>query len=189
MEDRYENGECRPCSKASKAKWRTENPEQVESNNAKYRAENPEKLKAKDAKWYAENQEKAKATHAKWQAKNRDYSAKQRRERRKINVQFRLACNLRARLTMSIKNNQKVGSAVRDLGCSVSELKLHLENLFQPGMCWENWSRNGWHIDHIIPLSKFDLSDREQLLKACHFTNLQPLWAHGPGGNLSKVNK
>ena len=50
-------------------------------------------------------------------------------------------------------------------------------------MSWENHSQTGWHIDHIKPLSRFDLSDREQFLEACHYSNLQPLWAED---NLSK---
>jgi hypothetical protein len=44
-------------------------------------------------------------------------------------------------------------------------------------MTWENWSVNGWHIDHIKPLSSFDLTDTEQLKEACSYNNLQPLWA------------
>ena len=108
------------------------------------------------------------------------------RKKSQSDPQFRLARRLRTRLYGSIKTKQKVGSAVSDLGCSVAELKLHLENQFQPGMTWDNWSYTGWHIDHITPLSSFDLTDREQFLKACHFTNLRPLWAKD---NLAKSGK
>jgi len=43
-------------------------------------------------------------------------------------------------------------------------------------MTWEKHTFFGWHIDHIIPLENFDLTDREQFLKACHYTNTRPLW-------------
>lgn len=95
-----------------------------------------------------------------------------------------MANNLRTRLNNALKN--KSGSAVTDLGCSIDELIIYLENLFLPGMTWENKGRYGWHIDHIIPLASFDLTKREQTKKACHYTNLQPLWAKD---NLSKGSK
>jgi hypothetical protein len=71
--------------------------------------------------------------------------------------------------------------------CNVKKsLKLYLESKFQPGMSWDNWGRTGWHIDHIKPLALFNLSDRKQFLEACHYTNLQPLWAKD---NLSKGDR
>ena len=55
-------------------------------------------------------------------------------------------------------------------------------------MTWENWGnkKGEWSIDHKYPLSKVDLTDREQLLRVCHYTNLQPLWA---SENIMKGNK
>jgi|ERR1035437_386144 hypothetical protein len=91
------------------------------------------------------------------------------------NIQIKLAKNLRARLNVALKSNYKVGSAVRDLGCSIQHLKLHLELFCDEGMTWENYGE--WHIDHIKPLCTFDLTDRVQFLKANNYTNLQPLWA------------
>lgn len=99
-------------------------------------------------------------------------------------IQHRLRVTLRNRLNDALGNEFKSGSAVRDLGCTIPELKFYLEGMFKAGMNWENWGE--WHIDHIIPLSWFDLSDRNQLLKACHYSNLQPLWAIE---NLKKNNK
>ena len=57
------------------------------------------------------------------------------------------------------------------------DLKLHLENQFVDGMNWNNYGKNGWHIDHIKPCASFDLTDPKQQKICFHYTNLQPLWA------------
>lgn len=99
-------------------------------------------------------------------------------------LSFRLSVQLRNRLRRAIDIDQKRGSAVSDLGCSISELKKHLERQFYPHpetgqpMTWDNWGRgtDKWNIDHILEFNQVDLSDREQLKKVVHYTNLQPLW-------------
>jgi len=101
-------------------------------------------------------------------------------------VSGRLAHGLRVRLRHAIKAKSKMGSAVSDLGCSIEDFMAYMEAKFKDGMTWENHGLYGWHIDHITPLISFDLTDREQFLQACHYTNLQPLWAKD---NLSKSNK
>lgn len=63
------------------------------------------------------------------------------------------------------------------LGCSFEQFKFHIESLFQPGMSWANWTFNGWHLDHIRPISSFDSQNKEELKKVWHYTNLQPIWA------------
>lgn len=115
-----------------------------------------------------------------WYDDNRDLVRKNVREykrRSRKNTEIKLRDNLRARLGGAIRNGQKTGSAVDDLGCSIEFLKKYIEDQFQEGMTWDNWSQNGWHIDHIVGLASFNLSNIEEFRKAVHYTNLQPLWA------------
>jgi len=104
----------------------------------------------------------------------------------KISLRSRIKSALKTQLSRVLKKYSSVGHIEAMLGCTLDELKQHLESKFKEGMTWENWSHKGWHVDHIYPLSKIDLTDPEQLKKACHYTNLQPLWARE---NLSKHDK
>lgn len=110
------------------------------------------------------------------------YLAQKQRELEDIN--FKIKRRLRHRIYCALRFNTKVGSAVKDLGCSIEEFKQYLESKFVESMTWENYGK--WHIDHVVPLDSFNLSNREELLLACHYTNLQPLWAKD---NLVKSNK
>lgn len=142
-----------------------------------YKLAHPEKCREDSKKYSDRHPEKRKAYREKVKDKYRDYHRVYEYNRKKTDVNYKLMHNLRGRVRHAVKRGQKSGSAVRDLGCSIEEFKQYIEAKFQEGMTWDNWSHKGWHIDHIIPLSSFDLTDREQFLKACHFTNMQPLWA------------
>ena len=151
-----------------------------------YREINKDRLKIEKSAYYKDNKDKIKVKKSVYYQKTKNERKNYHNNKLKTDIQYKLSGNLRSRLRRTINGNYKSGSAVKDLGCSVKELKIYLESKFQPGMSWDNWSRDGWHIDHIKPLASFDLTDRQQFLEACHYTNLQPLWAKE---NLSKGEK
>lgn len=113
----------------------------------------------------------------KWVQNNaqRSREIKNRHQMNSIDCRIRMA--LRNRLFYALSGRTSEVSAVRHMGCTIKKLRAHLESQFKPGMTWDNWSQKGWHVDHIKPLASFDLTDDEQVKKAVHFTNLQPLWA------------
>lgn len=143
------------------------------ANCRKYYKKNKVKLLKEKTKYYENNKESI--------IKKQLYSMKKRENN---DTMFKIQRRLRSRLYSALKNNYKSGSAVKDLGCTVEQFKKHLESQFKDGMSWDNYGR--WHIDHIKPLSSFNLKNKEELLKACHYSNLQPLWAKD---NISKGNR
>ena len=70
------------------------------------------------------------------------------------------------------------------VGCDINYLRKHLEKQFEPLMSWDSYGK--WHVDHIIPVTKFDLTDPEQQKICFHYTNLQPLWGEE---NMKKSDK
>lgn len=134
-----------------------------------------------------ESSEKAKLSHKKWRKSEagRTWHNKYQKNQTSVNIQYWLARNLRSRLKNALAGNFKNGSAVENLGCSIEELKVHLENQFTDKMNWNNKGKY-WHIDHKVPLRKVDLTDINELKRVCHYTNLQPLYWQD---NLSKGAK
>lgn len=128
----------------------------------------------RQAEFYRSNKVRLKQERLRFSEKNKA----RYKERRSEDQSFRIKCNLRTRLSMAVRNDVKSGSAVQDLGCSIEDFKSFLQSQFQPGMSWNNYGKGMgfWNIDHIMPLSAFDLTNRQHVLLACHYGNLQPLW-------------
>lgn len=165
---------CDICNKEyRKLYWkaRESNPKRKEQNKnrgEKFRKNNPHKISEYSRRYrYGKNRE--------------NYLAKKRERNKEYykNINHKLGQLLRYKLWISLKTQKvkKENSALSFLGCSKEELIQHLESQFSEGMTWENWSLNGWHIDHIRPISSFDLSDPAQVKECFHYSNLQPLWA------------
>ena len=68
-----------------------------------------------------------------WERRNREYRRAYQRARRK-RLTVRLAFLLRRRIWIALRGKRRPGSAVRDLGCSIQDLRAHLEAEFLPGM-------------------------------------------------------
>ena len=136
-------------------------------------------------KFYKKNKDQILFKNRKYSKDNKEKISKQRKIKRAKNLNFHLACNLRSRVSCILGKIkvEKFCNTFDLLGCSIDELKGYLESKFENGMSWENYGKDGWHIDHIKPCASFDLRSELNQKKCFHYTNLQPLWWED---NLSK---
>lgn len=190
------NCRCKDCSrKSSQEFYQTERGKLIHRNSQK-RYSNTEKGKITNKKYYSKYRqtekgkekiredvkrfrqtEKGKILYKKSRERWRKlHLTEYRREKYQNNIDFKIRTLLRGRLQYALKNNQKSAHTLELLGCSLDELKVHLEQQFEPGMTWENYGTE-WHIDHIVPCSYFDLTKEENQRICFNYRNLQPLWA------------
>lgn len=95
----------------------------------------------------------------------------------------------------ALKNSgsKKLSSFTKSLPYSMKELVAHIESLWEP---WMDWSNHGspslgqrmWHIDHIIPQSKFTFLTMSEpaFLECWKLENLRPMEAFA---NMRKLNR
>lgn len=116
--------------------------------------------------------------------KIREYRKNLEKRKRNNDSLYKLKHNLRVRTCEYFKITKvtKRNKTFNMIGITPSELKNYIENKFTDGMTWDNYGE--WHIDHIIPLNSVD--SEEDIIKLCHYTNLQPLWA---ADNIRKKDK
>jgi hypothetical protein len=173
--------------KAYRSKYYQENKVREQETNAAWLAANPgfkeTKLKI-NREYVLKNAGKIKAQRASEKVK----SARRDKQNRQYatDLKFRIEKRIRASVNQGIRRVKasKCDSIQSLLGCTVDELKIHLEAQFAEGM---NWDRFGEiHIDHKTPCISFDLTNKEEQRRCFHFSNLQPLWARD---NLVKGKK
>jgi hypothetical protein len=113
----------------------------------------------------------------------------------KINTYEIISDRVRTLIRNSIKNfvkhnprTQKRSKTTILLGCSLKYFKGYLENKFSDNMDWSNYG-NGygkWNIDHIIPVSKFNLFSLQEQKNAFNYRNCRPMWSID---NIKKGNR
>lgn len=188
IDKRYVNtGICYSCKREINKSCNKRNPETLKKISKRaYLKKNKEELNKKSKEWNQKNPEKRKQilykSNLKYKEKYKEYDRKYQKDKRKDPYK-RVSMNMSKGIWECLKKNKNYNTWLSFIDFSIEELIHHLENQFDSKMTWENYG-SYWHIDHIKPLSWFDLS--KEFKEAWSLKNLQPLEA---SINLSKCNR
>ena len=180
---------CKKCEAIATQEYYMANAERIKEKRRKYSRDNRASENESRRAWRKKNPQSHR-DEVKWYKKEHpEWTSAQRRkyELKKLRTDsnYRLKKRIRSYVVNVLSGRKKAGKTFELVGCSLVELRKHLESQFKLGMTWENYGPV-WHVDHIRPCASFDLSDPEQQKQCFHYTNLQPLWA---ADNLSKGDK
>lgn len=187
-EFRNKRNECKQCEKELIKEWRRKNKKHIKEYSQKYFQEHKDEIMDKRRKYmYEYRQTKKYKEHKKEYAKNnRERSNKLRKIRYNSDYIFKLKHNLRVELLRSFKTKDKIKNKhTKDiLNCDIDYFIKHLLKTFENNYGYKYDGKEKVHIDHIIPLAL--AKNEEEILRLCHYSNLQLLKAQD---NLKKSSK
>jgi len=185
---------CRECSSAYGKAWRKANPGKqaaciakwIENNKERYRESTRKSQPARSRRYRERHPERVAACKKAWRLANPKKVAKHRGESYARHRQVR---SLSLKLA-NVTNGGKCTARLRALlGCSATQFRQWLESNFRDGMAWSNYGLEGWHVDHIIPISFFNQHDKVEQKQCWHYTNMRPLWADENRKKGVKINE
>jgi len=158
----YKDSVCKICRRVISKKW-------YEDNSEHHKEKSKERYKRSDKK---------RIQNKRWRKNNPTYTTEYAKKRSKEDPVYRINITLRSRIGMAIKlqYGSKAYKTIELLGCTADFAARYLESLFQLDMTWYNYGKGGWHIDHIIPCTAFDLTNPEEQRACFNYRNLQPMW-------------
>lgn len=170
--------------------WNSENREYVKEYRKQHYTINKEAISKRRSLHYRENIDYYKEINKKTREKLKPKINAHLKNKYKNDPDFKILVTLRARLIAAVKNNQKKGRTLELLGCTVKELKNHLQQTAFNNGCFNfdinNYSGREYHIDHVIPCTAFNLNCGYHQRLCFHWSNLQILKAHD---NIVKYNR
>ena len=172
---------CKECANKNNQRNYYKNIEKQKERHFKYNKQNKEKISEYMRVYYLKNSKKINVRNNKYKYTHKKERNQHLKQKRKIDVRFKILTNLRHRLNISVINGNKSTSTKKLLGCTVEFLKKHLELQFKDNMSWDNYGRKKnikcWEIDHIQPCASFNFTKVKEQRKCFNYKNLQPLWA------------
>ena len=167
--------------KVKSKEWREKNKDYVKAKMKEWLENNKDRKKQMDKEYREANWEKKREYNREWNRKNYN-DLKNNPGRANEYRLWLLQKNCARRIREMLKQN-KSRRTMDYVGCTLEELKAHLESQFQEGMTWENYGTyvfgnndSGWHIDHVIPCAAFNFNDETERNACFYYMNLQPLW-------------
>ncbi|MBR5322330.1 MAG: hypothetical protein IKU48_02135, partial [Clostridia bacterium] len=170
--------------------YRKNNADKIQEYMDEYRVTNAEVLKEKRKQYNAEHKEDIKKRNAEYSREHitelREYREKYRKQRMQNDPMFKLSVNIRHLISNSLRRQgfSKKTRTYEILGCDYDTFYKYMLETYKNiyGVEWDG--KEDVHIDHIIPLATAE--SEEEIIKLCHYTNLQLLKAKD---NLEKRDK
>lgn len=72
-------------------------------------------------------------------------------------------------------HNKPPEGVIPEIGCTIEDLRFHIENQFIETMSWRNVGQ--WNIDHIEPCFWFCYDYQPDVFRCNHWSNFRPIWA------------
>ena len=154
-------------------KWREKNIEKLKEREIEYHKENKEKRNQQAKEYYEKNREKIRAQRDKFNQENPNNRKEQLKAYRE-NPDNKLEMTLRRRARRCLIYGNR---CMELLGCSIFFLKLWFGfqfSIIDPKMTFENHG-SYWEIDHVKPVSTFDLKNEEEAKACFSWKNISPL--------------
>jgi hypothetical protein len=144
---------------------------QANRQNPEWMARQRETLR----RWNEKHPGRMKALVQSWRESNyvyvRDAAAAKYRE-----PAYCMKVRLHTRMKAALRRSGIAGTLrVEDeIGCDMAHFLKHIEAHFRDGMGWHDMS--AFELDHIVPVSAFDLADPQQRAVAFNWQNVRPVW-------------
>ena len=183
---------CKDCRRKKRRESYAQNREQEIKDVKLYQSKNKEIIKKRVKEYQAKNREKIREYNKKWEQSNKEKRKKYynnfKKRKKQENRTYKLKCNIKSMINNSFTRRKytKRSKNYKILCCSYDYFINYLLQTYKNnyGIEWDGVEKV--HIDHIKPLKY--AKTKEEVIKLCHYTNLQLLKAKDNLKKSSKLN-
>jgi len=180
IKQRYQDNKEERCEYGKQ--YRENNKEELSEYGKQYRENNKDKIKQR----YQDNKvgilEYQKQYYQNNKEEKLEYQRQYKKNKRATDLEFKLKDNIRTRINCAIhsqlnngpRSGQKSARTHKLLGISMDKYIRWIEFQLKDGWAWDNWGSD-FHIDHVYPIAKHDLSKKEEQFKAFNWKNTRPM--------------